>query len=273
MSLYFTSLNSGSNGNCYYIGNKTEAVMIDAGLSCRETEKRMKKLNLSMNSVKAIFISHEHNDHIKGIEGIVKKYKVPAYMTKETYRFSNISIPQYNVIDLEHNHTIQIGKLTVSAFSKLHDAAQPCSFTVSQENLTVGVFTDIGRACDNVVYYFKNCNAVFLEANYDEAMLEKGSYPFLLKKRIASDVGHLSNNQALELFLEHRSDHLSHLLLSHLSKENNDPLLVQELFSRENTHTEIIVASRYHETPLFETGIQHIKKAAPKNPMQLKIFD
>lgn len=226
-----------------------------------------------MSCVKAIFISHEHIDHIKGLEAISKKHQIPTFITEKTILGSRISVPLNNVIKLDLNKNIQIGKLTVTAFSKLHDAADPCSFIISQKDLTVGVFTDIGKACENVIQYFKRCNAVFLEANYDEEMLEKGSYPFLLKKRIKSEVGHLSNAQAVELFLKHRSADLSHLLLSHLSKENNDPTLVKEIFSKYNTNTEIIIASRFHESPLYEIGGKSIKKTAPEKPTQLKIFE
>ncbi len=273
MSLYFSSLNSGSNGNCYYIGNNTEAVLIDAGLSCKETEKRMRNLNLEMNKIKAIFISHEHTDHVKGLEIISKKYNIPAFITKKTLEFSKIPIPENNIVYLELNKKIQIGGLTITPFQKLHDAIDPCSFIVSQQDYTVGVFTDIGKPCEDVIQHFKKCNAVFLEANYDDKMLETGSYPYHLKKRIKSDFGHLSNIQAMELFLNHRSEHLTHLLLSHLSKENNDPLLVKELFNRQNTKTEIIVASRCNESALYEIGNTSIKKAAPKKSIQLTIFE
>lgn len=273
MSLYFTSLNSGSNGNCYYIGNQKEAVLVDAGLSCKETERRLKSLQLSMNNVKAIFISHEHIDHVKGLDAISKKWNIPIFATDKTCQNSKNAIPSKNVVELELNKTYQIGNLNITGFSKLHDAADPCSFIISQNKHTVGVFTDIGKACENVIQFFKKCNAAFLEANYDEDMLENGPYPFLLKKRIKSDTGHLSNNQAMELFLHHRSESMTHLLLAHLSKENNDPLLVKEMFNKCNNNIEIIIASRYHPTPLFKIGSDVIKKAASEKPMQLNIFE
>ena len=113
------------------------------------------------------------------------------------------------------------------------------------------MFTDLGFACEKLIDHFSKCHAAFLEANYDEEMLEKGHYPFYLKKRIRSEHGHLSNAQALELFLKHRSPFLSQLILAHLSKENNSPLLVEEIFSAQAGETKITVASRYEESEVF----------------------
>ena len=251
MSLFITSLNSGSNGNCYYIGNDTEAVLIDAGISCRETERRMKKLGLAISLVKAIFVSHEHIDHITGVPALSKKYQIPVYITSATLVNSKIPVQAHLVNSFQAGKPITIGKLSVKAFIKSHDAVDPHSFTISYNQLKVGVFTDIGHSCKEVKKHFEQCHAVFLEANYCEDMLEKGSYPVYLKRRISGDKGHLSNNQALDLFIKHRGSHLSHLLLSHLSKNNNSPTLVSELFNKQAGNTRIIVASRYEETPVF----------------------
>ena len=251
MSLFITSLNSGSNGNCYYIGNDTEAVLIDAGISCRETERRMKKLGLAISLVKAIFVSHEHIDHITGVPALSKKYQLPVYITSATLVNSKIPVQAHLVNSFQAGKPVTIGKLSVKAFTKSHDAADPHSFTISYDQLKVGVFTDIGHSCKEVKKHFGQCHAAFLEANYCEDMLEKGSYPVYLKRRISGDKGHLSNNQALDLFINHRGSHLSHLLLSHLSKNNNSPTLVSELFNKQAGNTQIIVASRYAETPVF----------------------
>jgi phosphoribosyl 1,2-cyclic phosphodiesterase len=277
MSLFIASLNSGSNGNCYYVGNSHDAVLIDAGISCRETEKRMKRLGLSIKNVRAIFISHEHDDHINGIETLSKKHNLPVYITETTLHNSHLSLQKQFVHFFCGNDRIRIGTLTVKAFAKSHDACDPHSFIVQDdEGVCIGIITDIGKACEQVIYHFKQCNAVFLEANYDDAMLTAGNYPYFLKRRISSDNGHLSNNAALELFCTHRSNKLSHLILSHLSKNNNSPELVQKMFTEHAGKTKIIIAGRYTETEVYlipnKSSIINQASAYTKEVIQLSMF-
>ena len=254
MALFITSLNTGSNGNCFYIGNDEEAILVDAGLTCKETEIRMARLSLSMSKVKAIFISHEHSDHIRGLPVLAKKYRIPIYITPPTFISGKQQLPPELLNPFFAHVPIHLGNLKITAFPKKHDAAEPHSFIVCCNEVTVGVFTDIGGHCEHLISNFKLCNAVFLEANYDEEMLDRGRYPYFLKHRIRGGNGHLSNRQALDLFLTHRSSHLSHLFLSHLSKDNNCPDLVHRLFHEHANGTEIVVASRIQETALYCIG-------------------
>ncbi|WP_259071700.1 MBL fold metallo-hydrolase [Mucilaginibacter sp. X4EP1] len=251
MSLFIASLNSGSNGNCYYIGNEHEAVLVDAGISCRETEKRMLRLGLSMKKVKAIFISHEHSDHINGIPVLAKKYQLPVYITQPTMFNGKLTIENHLVFGFTPFSPIAVGNIQVTAFPKYHDASDPHSFIISGNGVNVGVFTDIGVVCQNVISHFSKCHAAFLEANYDDEMLDKGNYPYHLKRRIRGGNGHLSNKQALDLFIGYRSANLSHVLLAHLSKNNNDPQLVQELFDEHANGVNVVVASRYVESEVY----------------------
>ncbi len=251
MSLFITSLNSGSNGNCYYVGNDKEAVLIDAGISCREIETRIKRLGLSMQRVKAIFVSHEHSDHIRGIPVLAKKYQLPVYITVPTLRHGRIWIEKPLIRSFNAYESIMIGELMVTAFPKLHDASDPYSFVVSCREIKVGVFTDIGEPCQHLIRHFQQCHAAFLESNYDETMLAQGRYPYYLKKRITGGLGHLSNTQALDIFKKYKPSFMSHLLLSHLSHDNNSPGLVQQLFDSHANGAKIIVASRFEETPVF----------------------
>lgn len=251
MPLFITSLNSGSNGNCYYIGNEEEAVLVDAGISCRETERRMHRLGLTMQKVKAIFVSHEHIDHIRGIPVLSRKYRLPVYITDGTLNYSGMQLQQ--TLPFRAFEPIEVGQLKITAFPKHHDASDPHSFiiTCNHTDTRIGVFTDIGLPCDQLIHHFQQCNAAFLETNYDEVMLEKGRYPYFLKNRIRGGKGHLSNTQALELFKAYRPPYMSHLFLSHLSKDNNSPELVHELFTQHANGTEIVVASRYEATQVF----------------------
>lgn len=271
MSLYITSLNSGSNGNCYYIGNDIEAVLIDAGLSCRETERRMKRLGLSMTNLKAIFISHEHTDHVRGLAGLAVKYALPVYVTDAT-RTGCYHLDPNCTVCFSAFTPINIGGLCITAFPKFHDAADPHSFIICCSGITVGVFTDIGVPCDHLLSHFKICDAAFLEANYDDDMLQNGSYPYFLKNRIRGGKGHLSNRQALEVFTQNRPENMSHLLLAHLSKQNNCPELVRQLFSKHAGTTTVSIASRYNETPVIKLERSENKTIPKAMPEVLKMI-
>ena len=276
MSLYITSLNSGSNGNCYYVGNEAEAVLIDVGISCRETEKRMKKLGLDIKKVKAVFVSHEHGDHIKGVSTLANKYNLPVYITTKT-AVNGPRLIRHLSKTFIADEPVTIGELVITAFAKFHDAADPHSFVINYNGTRVGVITDIGKVCSEVIRYFKQCHAVFLEANYDNDLLENGRYPVYLKNRIRGGHGHISNHEALNLFINHRSSFLSHVFLSHLSKENNSPEIASALFAPHAKGTQIIIASRYSQSAVY--NINPLPQAAKKTamtfvkPSQLNLFE
>ncbi|UHG90735.1 MBL fold metallo-hydrolase [Spirosoma oryzicola] len=255
MELFITSLNSGSNGNCYYVGNEQEAVLIDAGISCRETERRMERLGLSMETVKAIFVSHEHSDHIRGIAQLAKKYQLPVFITSGTLTSARLPVQSFPVKPLRGYEPVWIGELCITAFPKQHDASDPHSFLIAYQDTKVGVFTDIGAPCEHVIRHFSQCHAAFLEANYDDDLLERGSYPYYLKHRVRGDKGHLSNQQALDLFKAHKPAFMSHVLMAHLSKDNNNPQLLHDLFAPHMLDTQFIIASRYKETPVYRIGV------------------
>src|SRR6267154_2864449 len=279
MSLSIASLNSGSNGNCYYVGNASEGILIDAGISCRETERRLKRLGLSIKMVKAIFITHEHADHINGLPKLIKKYYLPVYMTESTRSNLHLGWRDIPSFTFQAYEAITIGGLKVTPIPKFHDAADPHSFIVSHNNINVGVFTDTGRHCEHLVKSFQQCHAAFLESNYDEVMLETGSYPQHLKDRIRKGFGHLSNKEALQLFLTHRPPFMSHLILSHLSANNNRPEIVEHLFNSVAGGTAIVVAPRKKETPLYHINglpypIRNSKKSVQsKQKIQLSLFE
>jgi len=252
-SLQFASIASGSNGNCYYVGNAAEAVLIDAGISLRETVRRATRAGIDLERVRAVFISHEHADHIRGIEALARKWNLPVYATPgclarcRMERSAHLGIPMHNA------EAVRIGGLTITAFAKAHDACDPVSFVVEGAGgLRVGVFTDLGHPCSALRGHFARCHAAFLESNYDADMLRYGRYPAHLKARISGGRGHLSNDEALDVFLQHRSPQLSHLILAHLSANNNDPRIVEHLFRPHAGGVEVVVASRYAESALYE---------------------
>ncbi len=278
MPLFISSLNSGSNGNCYYIGNHTEAVLVDAGISCKETERRMALLGLTMKMVKAVFISHEHTDHISGLQSIAEKYNLPVFITAATAQRGRLHFKKELLHHFAAYNPVAVGSMMITAFPKFHDAADPHSFIISYNGIKVGVFTDIGSPCIHVTKHFSQCHAAFLESNYDETMLEEGSYPYFLKNRIRGGHGHLSNNQALDIFIKHRPPFMSHLLLGHLSKQNNNPQLVHNLFVANAAGTYISIASREVQTPVYtirtvaRKNTQHSDEHGLYASLQLKLF-
>ena len=274
MSLFITSLNSGSNGNCYYLGNHNEAVLVDVGISCKEVELRMKRLDLALDKIKAIFISHEHGDHIKGVQTLSKKYNLPVYITPQTLSNSHLVLENVLIKSFNGYEKVVIGNLIVTPFPKRHDASDPYSFIVEGNGIKIGVLTDIGSVCQHVIENFKHCHAAFLEANYDEGLLDSGYYPYYLKERIRSDKGHLSNKQALDLFVNHKSEKMSHVILSHLSKDNNCPMMVKDLFTQHALQTQVVVASRLQETEVFQVTGSFVtpKVAKPQVAFQTSLF-
>ena len=245
------ALASGSNGNCYYIGNNTDAVLIDAGISSKQIILRMQSRQLSPAKIRAVFITHEHIDHVRGARVLSNKLGAPVYYTSGTYNAIRAEERAANSRFFTAGDTITIGPFQIHSFTKNHDAAEPCSFRIEYEQNNVGVFTDIGEACENVQSNLKQCRAVFLESNYDHEMLWKGAYPYPLKQRVASTVGHLSNDQSLELVKTHAGDKLEYIFLSHLSKENNTPQKAYQNFDELKTRFNIQLTSREEATDVF----------------------
>ncbi len=249
--LEICAIASGSNGNCYYIGNEKDAVLIDAGISCKQSLLRMESKGLNPQKVKAVFISHEHSDHMRGARVLAKRLNIPVWLTAKTYyaAYKNMqpTYPQFFTPGSE----LQIGEFTIHPFLKNHDAAEPCSFRIEYSGKNIGVFTDIGEPCENVTTQLAQCEVLFLETNYDEQMLTDGPYPFFLKQRISSPLGHLSNNQALELLKVHGSKKLQYVFLSHLSAENNTPELALAAFNTLETKFKVRLTSRYEVGEVF----------------------
>lgn len=239
------ALASGSNGNSYYIGNEHEAILIDAGIYYKKLAARLVEAGLNKSRIKAIFISHDHSDHIQGLKVSSEKLNVPGIFSKQTYFNSRVRWKPWNYTFFEPGVTYTIGKISVFPFLKKHDASEPCSFRIETNGKSIGVLTDIGETDENVISEFSKCDAVFLETNYDHDMLWKGSYPYHLKQRVSSGYGHLSNKQALELTVNHASPKLKTVFLSHISAANNTPELAMQTFNILKDKYDIRLTSRY----------------------------
>ncbi|MBO4602597.1 MAG: MBL fold metallo-hydrolase [Salinivirgaceae bacterium] len=239
------ALASGSNGNCYYVGNESDAVLIDAGIYYNRLIERAEAAGVDIDKVRAVFISHEHTDHVSGAYGIAKRLCLPFYFTRKTFNNTRGQFRPADVRYFEPGDVCDVFGIKVHTFSKRHDASDPCSFVIETNGRKIGVMTDIGIVTEAVTDHFSQCDAVFLESNYDEDMLWHGSYPYYLKQRVASEVGHLSNNQSVELASNFASSNLSHIFLSHISAENNTIEKALMAFSQIAQNVTVLPTSRH----------------------------
>ncbi len=246
------ALASGSNGNCYYIGNENAAILIDIGIYYKRLIERLNETGLNKDKIKAIFISHEHTDHIQGARVTSKKLGIPVFYTKKTYHKCYDKNKADNFGFFETGTPYNIDDFTIHSFSKSHDAADPCSFRIEVNGHNIGIMTDIGKPDENLKEEFSKCNAVFLESNYDEDMLMNGLYPYHLKQRVSSEKGHLSNLQALSLVENFASEKLNTVLLSHISAVNNTHKIVKETFAKLSGKYNIILTSRHKASELIK---------------------
>ena len=216
-------LASGSKGNSVYISDGQTSVMIDAGLSGIELQRRLAARDLSADDLDAIVVSHEHSDHIKGAGILSRRFKLPVYINQKTEAAVAGLGNLHELRRFECGRGFHIGNLHIHPFSISHDAEDPAGFTIRQNGTTMAVATDLGFATALVKEHLKHCSLLILEANHDPQMLEDGPYPWPLKQRIQSRVGHLSNSDSQKLLQELQHDNLQHVILAHLSETNNTP--------------------------------------------------
>jgi len=253
-----SALASGSSGNCFYIENHHEkGILVDAGISAKQICERLNAIGRKPDNVAGIFVTHEHCDHVRGADVFARNFKIPIFATKKTAKESFLCSDFEFINNIKNDETLKIGGMKVCAFPKKHLAADPISYSIYEGKKKVSVITDLGTTSQAVEEAISFSNAVFLESNYDEEMLEQGPYPFPVKKWIKSDLGHLSNVQAGCCVLEHASPKLKNIILSHLSKTNNKPELALETFNglikeRKNLAAKVIVSNREIPTPLLK---------------------
>ncbi|MDH3573880.1 MAG: MBL fold metallo-hydrolase [Desulfobacteraceae bacterium] len=217
-------LASGSKGNAVFISSGDTSLLIDAGLSGIEIERRLKSRGLDPKNLDAILVSHEHSDHIQGVGVLSRRYKLPVYINSKTRKAAVSQLGNlYDSKNFECGSTFTINDLSIHPFSISHDAKDPCGFTVNQNGTKIGIATDLGIATSMVKAHLKGCTLLILEANHDEKMLINGPYPWPVKQRVKSRIGHLSNEESKALLNELQHDGLKHVMLAHLSETNNTP--------------------------------------------------
>ncbi len=229
----FTSIASGSSGNCTYVGSDNTHILVDAGISKKRIEEGLNQLQLSLSDISAIFVTHEHVDHISAIRTILKKFDIPIYATAGTIQGILNSDKKDEMAGKEFipvcaDKALVVGDMIIDPMTISHDALDPCGYRVYCGDKKVGIATDLGCYTDYTVSALSGCDALLLEANHDVRMLQTGPYPYILKSRILGDKGHLSNEKSGELLCRLLNDKMKGIFLGHLSKENNMPELAYE---------------------------------------------
>jgi phosphoribosyl 1,2-cyclic phosphodiesterase len=217
-------LASGSKGNAIYLAGGQTRILVDAGLSGREIERRMKARQLSAADLDAIIVTHEHSDHIQGVGVLARRYNIPVHINRRTAlagngRLGNIT----NLVHFRCGTGFRVGALEIHPFTTSHDAADSAGFTIRCKGCKAGIATDLGIATELVKKHLENCQLLVLEANHDPQMLIDGPYPWPLKQRIRGRNGHLSNTQCRDLLGELLHADLKQVVLAHLSENNNTP--------------------------------------------------
>jgi phosphoribosyl 1,2-cyclic phosphodiesterase len=230
MAVAVTVLASGSRGNCTVIASNGTRILVDAGLSCRETFKRMQAAGEDPRSLSAIVISHEHSDHVYGLPGLTKKLNLPVYMTgatrhawKRSLRDSGVKCEALKYEEFSSGHSFWVGDVSITPFTVPHDAADPVGFTFRAQGIKIALVTDLGYMPASVKQHIRGCDALILESNHDLEMLRGGPYPWVVKQRVMSRVGHLSNDALAEFFTSDYDGCAAFVVLAHLSEQNNHP--------------------------------------------------
>ncbi len=263
--LCFQSLGSGSSGNCYYIGNKTSGILIDAGIGVRNIRKFLRNSGLDFHNLLGVFITHDHADHIRAAGSLGEKHNIPIYSTFEVHEGINKS---YCVTEkiygsrkiIQKHETIEIGDFKITAFPVFHDATDNVGYTVEYKEKKFTFATDLGYVCENAKSHLKQAHFMVVEANYDEFMLRNGSYPLHLQERIISDTGHLSNEQCGRFLAENYQPEMKYIFLCHLSRENNRPEIAYETVKyfleekgvKVGTDIHLVVLDRYAPSVFYE---------------------
>lgn len=262
----YCSIGSGSSGNCHYVGYKDTNILIDAGLSGKRITNGLNEIDVDASKLNGIFVTHEHTDHIKGVGILSRKYDLPIFINYKTWLAIENKIgkvKESNINIFENEEIYAIGDMAIKPFSITHDAADPVAFNLfNEKDEKISVATDIGHISDSIRENILGSKLVVLESNYDKEMLLMGSYTYMLKKRVMSDRGHLSNESAAKFAVDLIKNGTEDILLAHLSRENNFPALAFETSNSILTENGMKIGNDVNLDVLMRDDISKLYKIA-----------
>jgi len=253
--LRFRNLGSGSSGNSTVIeagsGSSPVRLLVDCGLGIRQLQGRLLAAGLDFSDLTAIFITHEHSDHLGCVRSLATRFRLPVWMSHGTYLGAQCPDLDGLLNVASDSQAIDLGALEVLPFTVPHDAREPLQLTCTDGTSRLGVLTDLGHASSHVIKHLQGCEALMMESNHDPALLSQSSYPPFLKKRVGGPLGHLSNEASAELLAQVKHAGLRHVVAAHLSAQNNRPDLARAALSSVWNDSEqgIIVADPREGTP------------------------
>jgi phosphoribosyl 1,2-cyclic phosphodiesterase len=251
-------LGSGSSGNCTFLATNRAKILVDAGFSHREILRRLASIGETPDSIQAILITHEHSDHVSGLERLAKKYRIPVYVSAMTRGALPAKGDLPAVETIAAGKSFQIADLTIEPFTIPHDAVDPVAFRMSAEGIRVALATDLGYLPENVKDYLRGCHCLIVESNHDLEMLRNGPYPWYVKQRVMARTGHLSNGTLAEFLRQDYDGEAQVVVLAHLSEQNNHPQIARMEANAALDATprragaRLVVSSQREPTELFQ---------------------
>lgn len=255
----FVSLASGSSGNCYYLADSHSAILIDAGIGARTIRKRLKDLGLDFGSVRALLLTHDHSDHVRGAGAIGEKHFIPVYATREVFKgvercYTMNPKCKGSAVYIEKEVPFQLGGFKITPFAVPHDSNDCVGYSIEVEGMRFCIATDVGYLTDTIIRHLTEAEYLVLESNYDDMMLQMGHYPAHLKARIKGEGGHLSNRETADFLQQHYSPQWKYVWLCHLSKENNLPELAYKEVEQRLAEIRVRVGEDLQVIPLRRTA-------------------
>ena len=267
MKTYFMSLSSGSSGNCYYLGTDEDAILIDAGIPVKQIKGYLKDVGIPFEKIRAVFVTHDHADHIKALGNLGEKCAIPVYATRDTHQGINNNYCMTEKLSscvryIEKEVSFKFNSFMITPFEVPHDGTDNVGYRIEVDGKVFCFVTDLGHITETASKYILQANYLIMEANYDEDMLRMGNYPQFLKDRITSPKGHLSNKTTAKFLAQNMTPDLKYIWLCHLSGENNHPEIAYKTVEFELRGVGIIPGKDVHLCALKRT-----------TPSELYIFD